>query len=68
MRTSRAEQSAEPGDDTARDERHRDNPRRRREPRSDCDDNPQLIDGTTRPPLRHGVEHDRGDRRRLVHV
>jgi hypothetical protein len=43
----------------------RDNPRRRREPHNEREDDEGHRNGTSRSPLRHGVQHVRADLRRL---
>jgi hypothetical protein len=58
MRTTVAEQGTDRrGNDVEDDEQvlGRDNPRRRREPRSEREDDDG--NGTSRAPLRHGVPH-----------
>ena len=58
MRTTVAEQGTDcRGNDAEDDEQElgRDNPRRRREPRSEREDDDG--NGTSRAPLRHGVQH-----------
>ena len=70
MRTTVAEQGTDrPGNDAAADEQEpaRDNPRRRRESRDEREDDDRGS-GTSRSPLRHGVQHVRNDLRRLARV
>jgi len=58
MRTTVAEQGIDRGRNEAADDEQelaRDNPRRRREPRSEREDDDR--NGTSRAPLRHGVQH-----------
>jgi hypothetical protein len=60
MRTTAAEQGIDRrGSDAADDEQELawDNPRRRREPRNEREDDGRHGKGTSRSPLRHGVEH-----------
>jgi hypothetical protein len=69
MRTTVAEHGTDRrGNDTAADEQElaRDNPRRRREPCNEREDDDQHWDGTSRSPLRHGVQHVRNDLRRFT--
>ena len=68
MRTTLAEQvSDRRGDDTGHDDLAlaRDNPRRRRESHDERENDDRHGNGTRRL-LRHGVQHVRGDLRRLA--
>lgn len=62
MRTTVAEQGIDRrGNDAADDEQElaRDNPRRRREPSNEREDDDRQGNATSRSPLRHGVQHIR---------
>lgn len=69
MRTNLPEQASDrQGNDAADDQQEvaRDNPRRRREPRNDREDDDRHGTKTSRSPLRHGVQHVRNDLHRLI--
>jgi hypothetical protein len=53
------------GDEAAHEEQAlaRDNPRRRREPQNDREDDVRRGNGTSRSPLRHGIQSVRDNRR-----
>jgi hypothetical protein len=68
MRTTLAEHAFDRrGIEAAHDEQVlvRDNPRRRREPHNEREDDEGHRNGTSRSLLRHGVQHVRADLRRL---
>ncbi len=58
MRTALTEQGSDPTGSEATDDQQevaRDNPRRRREPHNEREDDDRHGNGTIRSPLRHGV-------------
>lgn len=64
MRTTGADQASERhGNDAADDEQElaRDNPRRRRAPLNEREDDDRHANGPKRSALRHGVQHVRND-------